>query len=335
MQRELPEEPGLFEPLADMLAGFMRTQALSVAAELGVADVVSTVPMEVDEIADRVGAERSALYRLLRFLASEGVFAEVEPRSFVATPLSGALRSDQARSVHWLAIWRGSELYRCWADATHAIRTGEPVFERVYGRTFFEYMTEHPERGAVFDRAMAEKTRERLAALVSYDWAVAERVADIGGGNGTAIATVLRAAPHLHGVLFDLPTVVESADAVLEKAGVRERCEIIGGDFFGDPLPTADILILSQVLHDWNDDRAAAILANCRRAVHDGGRLLLVEGVIPEGPDPDFIKLLDLCMLLLFGSKERTEDDWRALLANARFRLTRRLPTGLIEARPA
>jgi SAM-dependent methyltransferase len=335
VQSEQPQQADTFERLSDMLAGFMRTQALCVAAQLGVPDIVSTVPTDIGEIAARVGADESSLYRLLRFLASEGVFAETAPRSFGATPLSDALRSDEHGCARWLAIIRGSEFYRCWAEALEAFRTGEPVFERVYGSAFFKYLTEHPDRGAVFDQAMAEKTRERLAALAGYDWSWVERVADIGGGNGTALATVLRSAPHLQGVLFDLPSVVQPAGSVLEATGVRERCEIVGGDFFNDPLPSADVLILSQILHDWDDERADAILANCRRAVPIGGRLLLVEGVIQDGSEPDFLKLLDLHMLVMLGGKERTESEWRALLTAAGFRLARVMPTGLIEARAA
>ena len=291
-----------------MLAGFMRTQALFVAAQLGVPDVVSTAPANVGEIALRVGADETSLYRLMRFLASEGVFAEIAPRSFSATPLSDALRSDEHGCARWLAIIRGSEFYCCWAEALQSFGTGEPAFERVYGSAFFEYLTERPDRGAVFDQAMAEKTREWLPALAGYDWSQVQRVADIGGGNGTALATVLRSAPHLQGALFDLPTVVQPAGSVFEAAGVLNRCEIVSGDFFKDPLPTADVLILSQILHDWDDERAAAILTNCRRAVRTDGRLLLVEGAIHDGSEPDFLKLLDLHMLVMFGGKEA---QWR------------------------
>jgi hypothetical protein len=137
----------------------------------------------------------------------------------------------------------------------------------------------------------------------------------------------------VHGVLFDLPSVVQAADSVLQAAGVSERCEIVGGSFFDDPLPSADALILSQILHDWNDERAGVILANCRRALPDGGRLVLVEGVVAGDSEPDFLKLLDLHMLVMFGGKERTETEWRSLLAQSKFQLGQVLPTGLIEAR--
>jgi SAM-dependent methyltransferase len=314
-----------------MLAGAMRTQALSVAAQLGVPDVVSLVPMDVDEIARRVGADESSLYRLLRFLAGEGVFAEVEPRRFTETPLSNGLRSGAAGGARWLAVIRGSEFYRCWGEALYSFRTGEPAFDRVYGCSLFDYLSAHPDRGAIFDRAMAERVAQAAGALADYDWDGVERIADIGGGNGTALAAVLCAAPYLRGLLFDLPSVVEPADGILRAAGVRDRCEIVGGDFFSDPIPQADVLILSQVLHDWNDDHASVILDNCRRGLTEGGRLLLVEGVVADGAEGS-LRLLDLHMLVLLGGRERTENEWQALLARSKFKLVKVLPRGLIEA---
>lgn len=320
--------------LWEMLAGFVRTQALSVAVKLGVPDVVSADAMDIAEIARRVDAHEPSLYRLMRFLATEEVFAEVEPRRFTATPLSNGLRADAPMSARWLAIMLGSEHYRSWSEALHSFLTGEPAFDRVYGQAYFDYLSAHPDESVVFDRAMASGAVGRAAALAGYDWTGVERVADIGGGNGTALAAVLSAHPHLRGTLFDLPTVVAAAETVLREAGVRDRCDIVGGDFFVDPLPSADVYVLAQILHDWNDERARAILRNCRRSLADGGLLLLVEGILPDGPEPDFGKLFDLHMLVLVGGKERTADEWRALLREEAFEL---LPTGedgLLEARP-
>lgn len=312
----------------------MRTQALSVIAKLGVADVLTSTPMDVSEIARRVSAHEPSLYRLLRFLATEGVFAEVEPRRFTETALSNGLRTDAPVTARWLAIMLGSEQYRSWGDALHSFMTGEPAFDQVYGSGFFDYLAEHPDASGTFDRAMAAGSQGRVADLLSYDWTGIERVADIGGGNGAALGVVLASNPHLRGVLFDLPTVVVAADEVLRDAGVLDRCDIVGGDFFTDSLPPADVYVLSQILHDWNDERASAILRNCRRTLADDGRLLLVEGIVPDGPEPDFGKLFDLHMLVLVGGKERTESEWRALLAQERFEFRQVTPDGLIEARP-
>lgn len=321
--------------LFELLAGFMRTQAISVATKLGVPDAVSSAPTDVGEIAQTVGADEPALYRLLRYLATEGIFAEVEPRHFAATPLSNGLRSDAPATARWLAVMLGSEHYRAWADAMHSFVTGEPAFPHVHGNEFFEYLSRNPESSKVFDNAMAAGARGRAAALVEFDWTGVERVADIGGGNGAALAAVLAAHRGLRGVLFDLPTVVEGAAAVLSAAGVQERCDVIAGDFFADDLPRADVYILSQILHDWNDERAGAILENCRRSLTEHDRLLLVERVLEDGPDSGFDKLFDLHMLVLVGGKERTETEWRGLLAEHRFELERITDTGLVEARPA
>jgi SAM-dependent methyltransferase len=329
------EKQAVFENLSAMMNGFMRTQAMFVAVRLGVPDMVSKTPTDVREIASRAGAHESSMYRLLRLLSSEGIFREVKPRRFVETPLSNGLRANASSSAHWLVLIRGAEFYRVWAEALYSFQTGRPAFERVYGVRFFDYLAERPERSKTFNRAMAEKTSERLAALVAYDWSSVKHVTDVGGGNGTAIAAVLKSAPHLGGSLFDLTSVVGEAAEVLRKAGVRDRCEVTAGDFFKDPIPVSDALILSQILHDWDDDKAHLILVNCRRALVRGGLLLLVEGVVPEGQEPNPIRLLDLHMLVLLGGKERTKGDWRSLLAQAKFRLVRVLPTGLIEARAA
>jgi hypothetical protein len=333
-QLPTPEQTEIRAQLFRMLTGFMRTQALSVVAKLGVADVVSTTPMDAAEIAARVGVHEQSLYRLLRFLATEGVFAEVESRRFTETALSNGLRADATVTTRWLAIMLGSEQYRAWADAMHSFLTGEPAFDEVYGQGLFDYFAEHPDASSNFDRAMAAGTRGRVAALLGYDWSGVERVADVGGGTGAALIAVLSSNPHLHGVLFDRPTVVAAANDALRAAGVLDRCDVVAGDFFADSLPAANVYVLSQILHDWNDEHAGAILRNCRRTLPDDGRLLLVEQVITDGPESDFGKLFDLHMLVMLGGKERTGQEWRELLASERFELGQVSSEGLIEARP-
>lgn len=180
----------------------------------------------------------------------------------------------------------------------------------------------------------ASGAQSRAGALLSYDWSRVRRVADIGGGNGAALSVLLSSHPHLHGVLFDQPNVVDTADASLRAAGVRDRCDIVGGDFFADELPSADVYVLSQILHEWNDERAGAILHNCRRSFTASRRLILVEAILPDGGEPHFARLLDLHMLVLLGGKERTETQWRTLLARARFQLREITPHGLVEAQP-
>jgi SAM-dependent methyltransferase len=335
VQQPTPEQGEIRAQLLDLLAGFVRTQAVAVVAKLGVADAVTTAPMDVEEIARRVGADAPSLYRLLRFLATIGVFAEVEPRRFAATPLSDGLRTDASVSARWHAIMFGSEHYRCWAESMHSFLTGEPSFACAFGEPYFDYLAGHPDESANFDRAMAAATPGRVTPLTAYDWSGVGRVADVGGGTGTALAAVLAAHPHLHGVLFDRPDVVAGAEDVLRAAAVVDRCEVVGGDFFNDALPAADAYVLSRILHDWSDEAAAAILRNCRRTLADGGRLLLVEGVVPDDTEPAWLKLFDLHMLVLLGGKERTAEEWRGLLAGEGFELREVTPGGLLEARPA
>jgi hypothetical protein len=319
--------------LWDLLAGFMRTQAVSVAVRLGVPDVVGDEPRDVSDIAAGVGAHEQSLYRLLRALADEGVFAEIEPRRFVSTVLSDALRADAPLSMRPHALMLGAEHYGAWTDAEHSFVTGEPAFERLYGQPFFDYLSQHPEAESNFARAMASGAALRAEMLVGFDWSGLESVADIGGGDGTALAAVLSAQPHLRGTLFDLPGVVAGAPDVLRAAGVDARCAVVGGDFFEDPLPPADVYVLGQILHDWDDASAEAILRNCRRSIGGAGLLLLAEGILPEGPEPDFGKLFDLHMLVLVGGKERTLAEWRALLEQGGFELLPSSADGLLQAR--
>lgn len=323
--------------LSDLLAGFIRTQSLAVAARLGVADVIGDEPWDVGDIAREVGAHEPSLYRLLRFLAGEGVFEETEPRRFRRTRLSDGLRSSAPLTVRYIALAMGAEQYRAWAQAPHSFVTGEPGFDQEFGLPYFEFLAQQPEASEVFNRAMAAGGRGRVEALIAHDWAPYGRVADIGGGTGTAIAAVLAANVHLTGVLFDRPTVVGPAHEALVRAGVADRCEVAGGDFFTDPLPAADAYLLTKILHDWNDERAGAILDNCRRSIGPEGTLLVVDDVMPSGADPGVPRHMDLHMLVIVGGQERTEEEWRDLLAEHAFELTRVVPAGptnLIEARP-
>ncbi len=323
--------------LLDLLWGFIRTQAIAAVATFGIADVVSDQPTDVRELARRVGAHEPSLYRLLRALSMDGVFAEAEPRRFVSTPLSDGLRTDAPLSARWIAILAGSEHYRAWTEALHSFRTGEPGFERAFGLPYFDYLDQNPGASAVFNRAMGAGTRSRMTALVGYDWTGVRHVVDVGGGNGTALAAVLADNPHLTGTIFELDATLPAARKVMEESGLAARCNLIAGDFFIDKLPAADAYVLSQILHDWDDDRAAAILGNCRRTLHDDGRLLILDSVVPTDPEPDFRKLFDLHMLVLLGGKERTEAEWRELLKSEGFSLhtiSAAGPSNLLEARP-
>ena len=320
--------------LWDVLAGFMRTQAISAAVRLGIPDLVDDDPVDVGELADRVGAHGPSLYRLLRALADEGIFVEAEPRRFAATARSKGLRADAPATMRPHALMLGAEHYGAWGEALHSFTTGEPAFDRVYGRPFFDYLAAHPDAESNFARAMASGAALRTEDLLAYDWAQHETVVDVGGGTGTALAAVLAANSHLQGTLVDLPTVVAGAPAVLDSAGVSDRCAVVAGSFFDERLPAADVYVLAQILHDWSDERALDILHNCRRSIGDDGLLLLAEGILPDGPESDFGKLFDLHMLVLVGGKERTFPEWRDLLTEGGFVLQPESVDGLLRARP-
>src|ERR1700722_9959615 len=333
-----PQALAVRAELADLLYGFARTQALYVCVRLGLPDLVGDEPAEADELAARVSAHPPSLCRLLRVLASLGVFAEVAPGRVAGTPLSAGLREDAPLSLRYLVLMNGSELYRAWGDALYSVRTGAPAFEHVYGMPHFTYLAANPEAAGIFNRAMAADAAARAAPLLARDWHATRAVADIGGGDGSLLARLLTANSQLHGVVFDLPHAADGARSVIGRAGLADRCEFTAGDFFTDPLPRADTYILAKVLHDWDDARATAILRNCRRSLPDQGRLLVLEAIIPGGPEPSPVKVLDLQMLVIPGGHERTEADWRTVLGDGGFKLRRIVAgggTNLIEALPA
>jgi hypothetical protein len=324
--------------LLEVLGGFLRTQALHTVARLGVADLVGKEPVRVEELAARVEADPSALHRVMRLLASLGIFSEAEPGAFVATPLSDGLREDHPGSVRYMALQQGSITYLAAGEMLRAVQTGEPVAETVLGMPLFEHLAADPAASDIFNRAMAGGAAGRAAAALGYDWSRVSVVADIGGGNGSLLTAVLNAQAHLRGVVFDLPHVVDDARPLIEEANLSDRCETVAGDFFTDALPRADVYVLAQILHDWDGERARAILRNCRRSIADDGRVLVVEQVLPDGDEPSYGKLLDLIMLVVLGGKERTRSEWPALLREGGFELVDITPgplTSLIEAAPA
>jgi DNA-binding transcriptional ArsR family regulator len=332
-------------PLAAMMGQLIRgtyvSQAISVMARLGVADVLADGPQEVAEIARRVGAHESALYRVLRALGDVGVVTELDDRSFALTPLGALLRSDVPGSLRGWATMVGMPFHRhSWTDLYETVRTGEPAFDRVYGTQFFDYLAEHPEDAAIFDTAMAVvSTREAASIIGAYDFGRLGTIVDVGGGRGGLLAAILSAHPHLRGVLFDTPTVVSGAHGELSRAGVSNRCRVVSGDFFDSVPEGGDAYLLSNVIHNWDDDQAVTILRTCRAAMADTACLLIAETVLPQGRQPSPAKLTDVQMLVLItGGCQRTEAEFRALLDRAGLRLVRIVPDSgrfdLVEAVP-
>jgi hypothetical protein len=311
-----------------MITGYWISQALYVAAKLGIADLLTAGSRSVAQLAAATKGEPSALYRLLRALASVGVFAEDGQGRFTLTPLGQCLRSDLPGSQHALAVMSGEEHYRAWGELLYSVQTGQPAFDKLYGMPVFDFLSRHPEQAKVFDAAMVGVHGRETAALIeAYDLTGITVLADVGGGNGSLLTGVLRHYPALRGLLYDLPSVAQRAQANVQAAGLAARCQVIGGSFFESVPSGADAYLMRHIIHDWDDAKAVAILRNVHRAIGNQGRLLVVEGVIPPGNDPSFGKLLDLTMLVVPGGKERTEEEYRALYKAGGFDLTRIVPT--------
>lgn len=316
--------------LTQMLAAPLVTQALRVVAELGIADLLAHGARSVDELAAETGAHAPSLYRFMRALASCGVFAETkDERVFELTPTAELLRADVEGSLRSLAIFMGADWHwQVWGDATYSARTGNAAWEHVHGKEVFPYFAEHAEAARVFDDAMTSLSKMVAKAVVAaYDFSSVGKLADIAGGHGSLLAAILRANPHMRGLLFDMPQVITGAHVRLEAEGVAVRCELASGDFFASVPEGADAYLMKHIIHDWDDARALAILKNCHRAMPETGKLLLVEMVVPSGNEPHFGKIQDLEMLLSSGGLERTAEEFRALFAAAGFELTRIIPT--------
>ncbi len=322
------EPPSPQQQIAQMLTGYWVSQALYVAAKLGLADLLKDGPRTADDLAAATQAHPRALYRLLRALTSVGVFAEGDNGRFALTPLADCLRGDAPGSQRALALMAGEEHYAAYGELLYSVRTGGTSFEKVYGAPIFEFLSKRPEQARIFDQAMeAVHGRETDAMLDAYDFSGVGVLADVGGGNANVLTAALQKYPGLRGILYDLPGVVERARANLQAAGLTGRCQAVGGSFFESVPAGADAYLLRHIIHDGDDEKATAILRNVHRAMGTGGKLLVVEIVIPPGNEPSFGKLMDLTMLVIPGGEERTAEEYRRLYGAAGFRLTRIVPT--------
>jgi hypothetical protein len=278
-------------------------------------------PAPVKALAERVGAHAPSLHRLLRTLASTGVFTEPQPGVFALTPLGQTLTSSQPGSMRDLAIMWMETHYAPFAELIQTIRTGRPAAEHLYGEPFFAWLSHHPEQTSRFTGAMANLTSGgfKSAAIASLPLDGTRTIVDIGGADGTVLATILAGHPHMRGVLFDLPHVITDAPRTLASHGVDDRVDCVGGDFFESVPAGADAYLVSVVLHNWPDQHAQRILANIAAAGGSGARLLMIEFVVPPGDTPHLSKMSDLNMLAMLDGKERTETEWRGLLTAADF----------------
>jgi hypothetical protein len=322
----IPEPSALtIEAALTMMSGYYISQALYVTAKLGIADLVRDRPRSVDDLARETGTHPRSLYRVLRTLAAVDVFSEDERGVFGITEASATLLSGVPWSLRASCISHGEEIYRAFGDMLHSVRTGGSAFEHVYGVGHFDYLQGHPEAAEQFNDAMAAITDTECAATIeAYDFSGFGTLVDIGGGNGRLLAEILAAHPGPSAVLFDLPHSLETAEERLRAAGLIDRCRLVGGSFFESVPAGGDLYVLKHIIHDWDDERAVAILKSVRTAITPDAKLILIEHVIVPGNDLSSIpaKMIDLVMLTVHGGHERTEEEFRRLLDQAGFNLT-------------
>ena len=312
-----------------LATGYWISRAVYVVARLGIADLLVDGPRDAEQLAFATGTHGPSLRRLLRTLASVGLFRTEDDGRFSLTALGETLRSDAPGSARSTVIALSGEwFWASWGEAMHAVRTGQTGIQQALGMSEYELLERNPEEASHFNAAMIGFHGQEPAAIVdAYDFSSFGRVVDVGGGSGNLLGTILQAHPTLRGVLFERPQVVPDAERNLAAADVVDRCEFIGGDFLASVPEGGDAYIVSHCIHNWDEASCVKILSNCRRAMGPSARLLLVEAVVSPSDAPDPAKILDLAMLLVPGGQERTEDEYRVLLERAGLRLTRVVPT--------
>lgn len=321
--------------------GIVDTKAIAVAADLGVADALDAGPRTAEQLAAELDVDADALDRLLRFLVGRGIFA-TKRASYANNAASKVLRTDDPDTLRpWVRFYGSDWHVRIWNELDHSVRSGESAAQAAFGRDFWDQLTTVDRAaGELFDDAMESVSRVQQALVATkYDWPAEGRVCDVGGGTGTLLAGVLAANPTLHGVLFDLPEVVARAAPVLERAGVADRVEVVGGSFFDAVPEGCDRYLLQAIVHDWDDESCVRFLTRCREAMAPDGRVLVVEQTMPEHDGDHFVKALDLEMLVDTGKgRERNRDEFEALFARAGLRIARVVPiaiTAVYELEPS
>jgi hypothetical protein len=325
-----------------MLMGFRSTHLLYVAAELDVADRIRNRPRSSVDLAAELGANPDALHRVLRALAQLGVLRHEPNDTFSLTPIGECLRSDRPDSLGPIARFYGHEMIqRAWGNMLHTVMTGEIAFDHLYGLPAFDYLEEHPEAAEVYHRGMAQIQAAATPAVVfAYDFGTFGTIVDVGGGNGSLIAAILRAYPVPRGIVADLPNARPAAEATIQTAGIGERARFEPIDFFAAVPAGGDGYLLRRIIHDWAEEPAVTILKRCRRAIPPHGRLLVIELLLPEASEPGLEEtMIDVTMMVRAGGRERTEAEYRALLSRAGFQLDQVIPTGsplrILECRPS
>jgi orsellinic acid C2-O-methyltransferase len=329
--------------LLGILSGGWMSQAVYVTAELRVADLLASGAKTSEELARATGVHTPSLHRLMRTLVTFEILRERADGMFELMPMGALLRSDGTHSLRSFAILCGKHLSRDWVGLLDSVKTGESARKLVTGRGAFEDLDD-PQEAAVFNQAMLEVTRLSADGVAqAYDFSGMKRIVDLGGGYGQLLAAILKANPEVRGIVFDLAHATEKGRLYFQEIGLADRCEFVSGSFFESVPSGADAYVLKSVIHNWNDERARVILQRCTQAMAGRGKLILVERMVPQRLEPSAahraIALMDLNMLVVLGARERTEDEYRALLSFAGFRLTRIIPAvlnfSIVEATPS
>jgi len=321
-----------------LISGYWISQAVHVAAKLSLPDWILAGKTTSAQLAEATGTDAPSLYRLLRALASVGVFAEEGHDHWTLTPLAETLL-EKPGSQKAVALMMGGEHFASWGELHYSIQSGKPAFDKLYGKPVFTYLAEHPDEAQNFDAAMVGVHGAETAAMLdAYDFSDIGLLVDVGGGNGSLLMATLQRYPLLRGILFDMPQTAERARRGFANSGMMARCSALGGSFFEFVPPGGDAYLMRHIIHDWTDEQSITILGNCRKAIKPEGRVLLVEAVIPPGNERSWSKFLDLNMMVIPGGMERTEEQFKSLFERSGFRLNRIVPTGtevsVIEALP-
>jgi hypothetical protein len=330
--------PEAVQHVFQLMTGHIVASAVNIAAQLGIADRLANGPRTTADLARECSVDEAALYRVLRALASLGVFVEVAPRTFDLTPAGAALQDGPVRSM---ALWiAGAFNLRVYANAMHSVKTGESAVPTTTGKGVFEFFAGEPALSKIFNDAMTGFSNTVIPAVIdAYDFTGINTLVDIAGGHGAVLTSILQKYPSMKGVLFDLGHVIEGAKARIASQWLSDRATTASGDFFTAVPGGGDAYIMKHIIHDWDDQKATLILKNIRAVLPKDGRVILLEAIIPAGNEPGYGKILDLEMLVMPGGKERTADEFAALFAAAGFALTRIVPTqsplSVVEARPA
>jgi hypothetical protein len=319
-----PTPPLLFQ----MTTSYWISQAIYVAAKLGIADSLKDGPQSCAALATLTGADAPSLFRLMRALSSVGIFSQVGKDRFALSRLAQSLQTEVDGSLRAMVITIGEIHYQACGNLLHSVQTGSPAFNHVFGTSLFDYLQQNADAADAFNQAMTNlSSMLAYAVLMAYDFAGISSIVDIGGGHGKLLGKILQFNPDMRGTVFDMPSTIETANQQPGKNACCGRCSYVTGDFFTSVPEGADAYLLCGVIHDWDDERAITILRNCRAAMAEKSKLLLVDMVVPDATSPSFSKLLDLNMLVMNGGRERTKAEFCALLDAADYKLTKIVPT--------